>query len=226
MDAGEGYVSGQFDYLADLPGGGGVNRRGGPIDGDQFRFRLQGQYAITDHIAVGGYLPIIDNAGDHGRGGLGDLTAYGQYRLDQIIDPNAIDLTAQLDVVLPTGDYREYRDAGRLGLRPEVLAYKDFGPVGPGVFGAYGLVGYTIADHTDVHLGIAGTYEVAHVAGILEIYGVHAFGRRDRSSGTVTPGIAYRGFNNLDLALGIPIGLTDKSPDVGLTLKVTYAFPN
>ncbi len=227
--AGEGYVSGQFDYLADLPGAGGVGRRGGLFDGDQFRFRAQGQYAITDHLAVGGYLPILDNAGDHGQSGLGDLTAYGQYRLDQLIDTDVVDVTAQLGVVLPTGDFGEFRDAGRLAVQPVALAYKDFGLVGPGVLGAYGMVGFTLGDRSDFRAGVAGTYEVAHVAAILEFYGTEELGPEShhrRSFVTFTPGVAYRGLRNLDLALGIPIGLTDRSPDVGVTLKVTYTFGN
>lgn len=228
--AGEGYVSGQFDFLSDLPGGGGSRPRGTPVDGDQFRFRAQGQYGVTDHLAVGGYLPVIDNAGAHGEAGFGDLTAYGQYRLDQVIDPNVVDVTVQLGVVLPTGDFGEYRDNGRLGIQPVVLAYKDFGKLGPGVLGAYGMFGFTFSDRADLRAGVAATYEVAHWAGIVEFYGTDQLGpartRQRRNFVTATPGIAYRGFRNLDLALGVPIGLSDKSPDVGLTLKFTYAFPN
>ena len=143
--AGEGYLSGQFSYVQ--------FRRNG--SSNKYRFQVQGQYGVTNQIAVGGYIPGIVNEGTgyfagESNGGTGDVVAYAQFKFDRLIDPKLFSLTAQVDVELPTGDENESRDRDKFAVRPLALAYKDFGRVGPGRLGAYGLLGFTITDDADV----------------------------------------------------------------------------
>ena len=155
---GEGYLTADFRYLK-FPG-----------DHRQYRYQLQGQYGITDHLAAGAYVPGItldDAAGTHT--GFGDVVLYGQYKLDQVVNPDVVDLTAQVDVVLPTGDRPSGRDTGHFGVRPLLLAYKDFGRQGPGDLGLYGLLGFTITTDADVRLGVAATYQVDRLVAVLEL---------------------------------------------------------
>ena len=221
--AGEAYVSGQGNYFDDFPGAGGLDPFGYSLKGQEVRLQVQGQYGITDQIAVGGYLPFIDNLKSGASTGLGDIGLYAQYKLDRVIDPQVVDVTAQLDVLVPSGDYNGFRDNGQVGVRPLALAYKDFGRHGPGVAGAYGLLGFTAAGRCDLRIGLAGTYEFGPVTGVLELFGVHGFGSA-RRSGFFTPGVVYRGVDSFEFALGVPLGISNTSPDWGVTFKVTYAF--
>jgi len=141
--AGEGYITGNFTYLK-FPG-----------TTKEYRYQVQGQYAFTDQIAVGAFIPVITSKINRSNTGMGDVGIYGQYKLDQIINPEIVDVTVQLDMILPTGDRTELQDTGKFGVRPLILAYKDFGQHGPGDFGLYGLFGFTITTNSDVRAGIA-----------------------------------------------------------------------
>ena len=214
--AGEGYLSGQFNLL----------EREDTFR--QYRFQLQGQYGITDQIAVGAFVPVIYNQGlgffdGDDFTGVGDIGIYGQYKFDKLIDPDLFSLTAHVSVVLPTGDRYESRDRGHFGVRPLALAYKDFGVLGPGRLGAYGLLGFTASEDADLRFGLAATYEIAHVVAALELGG--AGGSPPDGPGiTLTPGVIYRGVDGFEFLLGVPIGVSNAAPDYGVTLKVTYGF--
>ncbi len=209
--AGEGYLSGQFNYLK-FPG---------PVR--EYRYQIQGQYGITDQIAAGAYIPVLhtDFGGDHT--GTGDVGLYGQYKFDRFINPEIVDVTAQVDVVLPTGSSSELRDTGHFGVRPLALAYKDFGRQGPGTLGAYGLIGFTVTTNSDFRLGLAATYEMDRLAGVLEFFDTTG-NRLGRPLVSVTPGLVYRGLGPLEVAGGIPLGVNNGSPHWGVTFKLTYAF--
>ena len=214
--AGEGYLSGQFNYLRLFS------------DFNQYRYQLQGQYGVTDQVAVGAYVPYLYNSNrfnDRTTNGVGDVVLYAQYKFDQLIDPKLLSLTAHVSVVLPTGDDDDVRDTGRFGVRPLVLGYKDFGLVGPGRLGAYAQLGFTISNDADVRWGVAATYEYAHFVGVVELTGQDGSDYYGNIA-LLTHGIVYRGFENFELAVAVPLGLTNDSPDWGVTAKVTYAFPN
>ena len=185
---------------------------------------------MTDQIAVGGYVPGIINKGTGyyagvSNGGTGDVVVYAQYKVDKLIDPRLFSLTGHVSVELPTGDQDQSRDRDKFGVRPLALAYKDFGRVGPGRLGAYGLLGFTITDDAHVRWGLAATYECERCVGVLELTGNDGSDHYGNVA-LFTPGLVYRGFHQFELAVGIPIGLTNDSPDVGVTAKVTYALPD
>ncbi len=211
--AGEGYVNAEFRFVK-YPG-----------DVKQYLYDVKGEYALTDQLAVGGWVPLynakLGSTGSHT--GFGDVTFFGQYKLDQLINPDVINLTAQLDVVLPTGSRTRLRDTGKFGVRPLIEAYKNFGQVGPGTIGAYALLGFNITTNPDVRIGAAGTYEWEKVVGILEFDDL-AGDKRGRPLVTITPGVAYRGLNPFEFAFGLPFGVNDGSPDWGIIIKATYAF--
>jgi hypothetical protein len=210
--AGEAYVSGSFDFLK-YPG-----------TTKQFRYQLQGQYAFTDQIAAGGFVPGITTKLNHSYTGLGDIDLYAQYKLDQIINPEIVDLTVQVDLILPTGKSSEMRDTGRFGVRPLLLLYKDFGQRGPGDLGVYGLAGFTFTTNSDFRLGAAATYQINEWAGIIEFYdqdGIHG-----HPYVQVTPGICYRGFAAWEMSVGVPVGVSKGTPDWGVIAKITYRFAN
>jgi hypothetical protein len=107
-------------------------------------------------------------------------------------------------------------------VRPLLLAYKDF-HAGPGELGVYGLLGVTITTDSDARIGLAGTYEYHRIYGILEFDDITG----NQLSGptvTITPGVAYAAINPWEFALGVPIGLNDKSPQWGIEFKLTYAI--
>jgi hypothetical protein len=210
--AGEAYVTADFNFLK-FPG-----------SEKQYRYQLQGQYAFTDQIAVGGFVPGITTADllNHTYTGLGDITLYGQYKLDQFINPEVVNLTVQLDMILPTGDVTQMRDTGKFGVRPLLLAYKDFGQHGPGYFGVYGLIGFTVTTNSDFRIGAAATYQINDWVGIFEFYdqdGIHG-----HPEVLLTPGITYRGLSQWELSVGVPVGVTTGTPDWGIIAKVTYVF--
>jgi hypothetical protein len=211
---GEGYVDASFRYFS----------FGHDQDNlDDFQFGAQGQYSFTDQLAVGGLWSFehqsTDDLGDHT--GINDLIAYGQYKLDQIVPHDAVDLTAQLDLVFPTGKASEGRGLGHFAVRPWILAYKAW-TVGPGELGVYGELGVTITTHSDVRIGLAATYEWQKIVGILEFDDIA--GDKRAPSVIFSPGVAYRGIKPLEFLLGIPIGMNDSSPDVGVMIKALWAF--
>ena len=209
--AGEGYLSGQFNYLK-FPG-----------SVREYRYQIQGQYGITDQVAAGAFIPVVhaDYEGSHT--GTGDVGLYGQYKFDRLINPEIVDVTAQVDVILPTGSSTQLRDTGHFGVRPLALVYKDFGRQGPGTLGAYGLLGFTVTTNSDFRLGLAATYEIDRLAGVLEFSDITG-NRLGRPLVSVTPGFVYRGWGPLELAAGIPLGVNNGSPHWGVTFKLTYDF--
>ena len=211
--AGEGYLSADFSY-ANFPKSVRV-----------YRYQLQGQYGFTDQIAAGAFIPGITTKLSTTSTGLGDITLYAQYKMDQFINPEIVDVTLQLDMILPTGDRSVLRDTGKFGVRPFVLAYKDFGTHGPGIIGAYGSFGFTITTNSDVRVALAATYQIDRLTGILEFYdqtGSHQGGPQV----DITPGIAYRGLSPWEFSVGVPIGINKGSPDWGVICKLTFAFQN
>jgi hypothetical protein len=207
---GEGYVTGSFAYLSF------------PEKVREYRYQVQGQFSFTDQLAAGGFVPVIHSKIGDSHTGFGDLTFYGQYKLDQLVPHSIVDLTAQVDVILPTGDRNELRDTGRFGVRPLILAYKDIGAVGPGELGAYADFGFTITEDSDVRFALAATYEIQRVVGIVELFD-QAGSKIGRPFLTLSPGIAFRP-SRFEFALGFPIGLNKDSPDWGLILKATVAW--
>jgi hypothetical protein len=209
--AGEAYVTANFDYLK-FPG-----------SVKEYRYQVQGQYGLTDQIAVGAYIPVISAKTRGTDTGFGDVGIYGQYKLDKFINPEIIDVTVQADFVLPTGNHTELRDTGHFGFRPLVLAYKDFGIQGPGRLGAYAFFGFTVTTNSDVRFGLAGTYQYNDVVGVLEFYD-QAGDNFGRPLVQLTPGIVYRGFHPFEVAVGVPIGVNSGTPDWGINFKLSYVF--
>jgi hypothetical protein len=210
--AGEAYASAEFTLL------------GFPHEVKQYRYQLQGQYSITNQLAVGGFLPYLDNTFSGGSNdGFGDLTFYAQYKLDQFINADVVNLTAQLDLITPTGDINRNLDTGRFGVRPAILVYKSFGQVGPGDIGTYGTFGFTLTTHTDVRIGVAMTYQWQRLVGVME-FDDRAGDNFGEPLITFTPGIVYVGTAPWELAVGVPLGANNASPDWGVVVKLTYAF--
>jgi hypothetical protein len=210
--AGEAYADANFTLL------------GFPHSAKEYRYQVQGQYSITDQLAVGGFLPYVDNTFTGGSNdGFGDLTFYGQYKLDQFINPDVVNLTAQLDLILPTGDINRNLDTGRFGVRPGILLYKNFGQVGPGSIGTYGTFAFTLTTHTDVRFGMAVTYQWQKFVGVIE-FDDRAGDQFGEPLVTFSPGLVYIGTRPWELAVGVPLGANNASPNWGVVIKLTYAF--
>ncbi len=210
--AGEAYITGDFDF-SKYPG-----------STKQFRYQLQGQYGITDQLAIGGFAPGISTKIKRTQTGIGDIDLYAQYKLDQFVNPEIVDLTVQVDLVLPTGNSSRMRDTGKFGVRPLLLAYKDFGQQGPGILGVYGLAGFTVTTNSDIRLAAAVTYQINQWVGIFEFYdqdGVHGHPFVE-----LTPGLSYRGFGAWEFTVGVPVGVSKGTPDYGIAGKISYRFAN
>jgi hypothetical protein len=200
----------------------------------QYQFTVQGQYSFTNQLLVGGQWGVEHDDRDETKNSVGqivsggsstgvnDLIVYTQYKLDQFISHDIIDLTAQLDVILPLGKASEERGLGHFGVRPVILAFKDF-PAGPGTIGAYGFLGTTLTTHVDVIFGGAATYEWKKIVGILE-FDDQAGEKQGEPLVVLTPGVAYRGIEPWEFEIGVPFGLNDASPDWGFIAKATWAF--
>jgi hypothetical protein len=210
--AGEGYITGSFSYLK-FPG-----------TTKAYRYQIQGQYGFTDQIAAGAYIPVVTAKMNSTSTGAGDVGIYAQYKLDQFINPEIVDVTVQLDMILPTGDRTAMQDTGKFGVRPLILAYKDFGQHGPGDLSLYGLLGFTITTNSDIRAGIAATYQYQNLVGIFELFDQAGSGIRPLLE--FTPGFAYRRFAPWEIAVGVPVGVTSGTPDWGVTFKLTYVFQN
>ena len=217
--AGEGYASAQVYFTR-------------YSDRDRtVRVQVQGQYGVTDQIAVGAFVPVVYTTFTGGGGrsvsytDVGDVGIYGQYKFDRLVNPEIVGLTGQVDLILPTGSASQRRDTGKFGVRPLALAYKDFGRQGPGTLGVYGLLGFTVTTNSDFRLGLAATYEVKRLAAVLEFTDTTGT-QSGRPQVILTPGLVYRGIKALEVAAGVPLGLNSGSPDFGVTFKLTYAFQN
>jgi hypothetical protein len=208
---GEAYVTGNFDFVK-YPGNTKV-----------YRYQIQGQYGVTDQIAVGGFLPLISSKTNGTHFGLGDIGIYAQYKLDRIINPQIINITGQLDLILPTGNHSELRDTGKFGVRPLLLLYKDFGMWGPGDLGFYGLFGFTLTTNTDVRCDLAMTYQINDLVGVAE-FDSQAGDKQGRPLIQFTPGLVYRGLTPWEIGIGVPVGVNSGTPDWSLNFKLTYAF--
>jgi hypothetical protein len=213
LAAGEAYVTGNFDFVK-FPG-----------PDKQYRYQVIGEYGITNQISAGTFIPLISSKNGNGTHvGFGDVGIYGKYKFDRLIDPQVIDLTAQLDMILPTGDRTRLEDTGKFGVRPLLLAYKDFGMHGPGDLGMYALLGFTITTNSDFRFGLAATYQYNDFVGIMEFYD-QAGDKQGRPLVQFTPGLAYRGLDPLEFSIGAPIGVNSGTPDWGINFKITYLFP-
>ena len=126
-------------------------------------------------------------------------------------------------MVLPTGSRSEGIDTGKFGVRPLILAYKDFGPLGDGELGAYGVFGGTITTNSDLRAGAAVTYEINRIAAIVEVFD-QTGDRGGKPLLTITPGFSFRQIDPLELVVGFPLGATENSPHWGVIVKLTYAF--
>jgi hypothetical protein len=214
--AGEAYVTGQFRFEK-YPG-----------STKTYLYQLQGQYSFTDQIAVGGIFPVEDVRDYHGtsgsHAGVSDVTIYGQYKLDQLVSHDVVDLTAQADVILPFGTAHEGLGTGHFGVRPDILAYKAFDGVGPGLLGLYGSAGVTFTTNIDFRMGLAATYDYEGIVGVFEFDDVTGREIGGRPFVAFTPGVVYHGLNPWEFSVGFPFGVNDNSPDWGILLKATYAF--
>lgn len=206
---GEGYATLSLDY-AKFPG-----------QFDEYRYQFQTEYALTNRFALGGFIPVISTHEASPNVGFGDIVVYGQYKLDQLIAHDSLDLTAQVDLVFPTGDRNQLRDTGRVGVRPLLQAFKDFGRVGPGHVGAYGELGCTFSDYTDIRCGLAGSYEVNRYVAILEFYEQAG---RGPAFITITPGVSIPTGSPLEISVGSPVGLNHGSPDWSIVFKASVAW--
>jgi hypothetical protein len=212
---GEGYATANFNFFS----------FGSDHDNfTRYQFGGQGQYSFTDQLAVGGLWGFehdtTDHLGDHT--GVNDLIVYGQYKLDQVVPHDVVDLTAQVDLIFPTGKASEGRGLGHFGVRPWIEAFKAW-TVGPGILGAYANFGITLTTNVDVRFGLAATYEWEKIVGILEFDDI-AGDNHGAPTVTFSPGVAYRGIKPLEFLLGIPIGMNNASPDVGVVVKATWNF--
>jgi hypothetical protein len=205
----EWYVSGEFRFL-DFEHGVKT-----------YLYQLQGQYSFTEQLAVGGILPFQDASFSGGSNeGMGNTIFYAQYKLDQLVNHDIVDLTAQGDFVIPGSSDTGASD--HFGVRPWILAYKGF-EVGGGEIGAYGALGFTLTTNPDFRMNLAGTYDWEKIVGVLEFTDI-AGDKIGAPQVAITPGIVYHGINPWEFGLGLPFGLNNASPNWGIVLKVTFAF--
>lgn len=208
-DKGEFYATGYFNFTR-IP------------NVKEYNFGVDGEYGITDQLAVGANIPIssIDVENGNSHTGFGDISVFAQLNLDSFLEIKQMDktnITAQLAISFPTGSERDGLGLGHVDFGPSLLAYHDFGHYGAGDVGGYGDAGFDLSTQSAAHLGFAATYEQRRISALLEWL---ITSRGGNSNIFITPGIVYRGFENFELALGFPIAW--RSDQWGVTLKATY----
>lgn len=211
-DAGQFYATGEFQYLR-------TNIE------QTYTFDVRGEYGITNMISVGGEIPVIHNDPSGGIDGdshtdIGDITLNGQFSLDKILGlkhPEKLNVTGEFDVGLPTGSHDDGTGTSHLLIRPELLAYRDFGRIGEMDFSGYGLLGFDISTSSGMRLGFAGAFDVNHFTVLLEYLLLVDSGG---NTAFVSPGVVFRGFKNWELAFGVPINLG--MDQWGVDFKATF----
>lgn len=216
-------------------------------DGDDLLLGLSVEYGITDRFAVGaGWIPYrkiyFDQASD--QSGPGDLELGVKYAFDKNEDLQ-LQIAIGLGVTLPTGDEDKGLSEGNRVYEPFIVLSKDFGDDTNIHFNlAYGFVEVVNRPH---EIGLAEKEEIMdggkdganglalnlglvtklspHWRGTLELnLETNEIDDGEETESFFTPGLVWKGLDDFEFGLGVPIGLTDESPDWGLIAKASYEF--
>lgn len=177
------------------------------------------ELGITDWLQVGVEVPyrwIDGKEGEEDEDGLRDV---GVSVLCVLLNDDALILSGAVEVNFPSGDEDKELGEGKIEVEPMLLGAARFDGIE-----LYGGVGGEITDEDEVFTYSAGLVAaLGPVVGLLEVSGESgAEGGGDEA--VIAPGLAVEVMDDVELLIGVPIGLNDDSPDWGATFRVTAEF--
>ena len=172
------------------------------------------EYGITDWFQIGFEAPYrwIDTEAD----GFQDIEFSAAARL---FSEDGFTLTAAGELELPTGDEDDELGEGNVTYEALLLGAWRQGDVE-----LYSGIGFEFSenDQTAVSYSAAGVVEVTEpLALIVELAGEHADGEDEVR---LAPGLRWALTDDLELVLGLPIGLSEDAADWGAVLKLSLEF--
>lgn len=165
---------------------------------------------------------VLDNSG------LNDLSVALKWRF---LELGPASFALKPVITFPTGDYDRRLGAGRLAYGATLISTVEFKPVA-----LHANLGYTLQKYRDVDkdgsrdnlwsLSLAGTVEV--MKGLQLVAEIGAATDADKGNTTwpafITGGVIYSARDNLDLSLGVKVGLNKPETDAALLAGVTFKF--
>lgn len=197
--------------------GGGLGMEEGGMNFNQLRARAE--YGITNQFEVRAELPVTfsDQAGTTELSPTFDQIGLGAlYNLTPMNDPMMISAAVDVDIPLSTGSQSGVAD--EILYKPALLAGYDFGP-------------------TEVHANLQGVLGGAARGLNFDIGGAYSTGalvptfelnaRAIENAGPqvyATPGLFYNFSNRVEVGVGVPIGLNDRS-STSIMAKLNVQLP-
>lgn len=183
------------------------------------------ELGITGRFQVGLTIPIVnrrpnrvsaDDDPEAATLGIGDVEAEFLYA---VIDRDQLVVAVALEIGFPTGDEGRELGEGKFEWEPSLR-----GAVEIGETWLFAAVGAEIAEDAETAI----TYGAALArpmgfgfAGVLEVNGSTG---GEKELLFLVPGLAWRPATDIELRLGVPIGLTREAPDWGLVAAITASF--
>lgn len=179
---------------------------------------LEIEYGITDSLQIGVELPyrVLDakESGESDADGVGDIELEALWNL---FNDGVFVASISTGVGLPTGD--EDRELGEGEVEYEIM-----------------ILCAIVLENIEIYAGIGGEFtddeeafvysaglavDFVSAVGLVEIAG--AYGGEEEEV-YISPGISFEVMDDIDLVLGVPIGLTSESADWGLTFRLSTEF--
>jgi hypothetical protein len=180
-------------------------------------------YGFTDRLQLTTQIPyvFVDPDGGRATSGIGDVEVKGRYALlDYREHPYGLDIG--LGLQLPTGDRRRDLGDGRVALAPSFTASAWLGPVNAQANGAWHHAFGAAAEPGD-----EGEYNLAFVYPIRRWFVVlegNGESNHERTNYYVTPEVAWRATEALELRLAIPVPVTRTAGDYAVIAGFTIEF--
>lgn len=207
-----------FSHL-DFDDAGTDDRR--PFTGTETRIEAQVAFGVTDAITAELRFPYVflDPDGGDSASGWGDVDI--DLKVGVPGGERAVHVAIGGRLTVPTGD--EERALGQSG--PEFRAYvAASGKVGP-----VGLHAQPYLELEDGRRGQVGLSVAAEIGALgPQVVGLLGFnGHWEKGQGaiaSITPGAVYVAYPGFEISAGIPLGLTDDTPDWGVLADLKLAF--
>lgn len=177
------------------------------------------EVGLTDSFQIGVELPyrfLDGKAGEEDADGVGDV---GLSALCRFVQEGPLVLSGVVEVNLPSGDDDRELGEGAIEVEPMLL-----GAIRLDGVEAYAGVGGEFTDDEEAFTYSAGLAALlGPLVGLLEVSGVVG-GEAGEDEAFIAPGLAAEVADDVQLLIGVPIGLNDDSADWGVTFRIAIEF--
>lgn len=170
---------------------------------DRFQATLEPSYAS------------VDPRGQSAERGLGDVEAELLYSI--LGEEAPVLLSFGWGIGLPTGNEDKGLGDGDLTMESTLSLGKDVGR--GGIYASF--AGELDGEETEFHYGVAVVHSIGDWRPSLELSRLDS---DDEGLWYLAPGLTRTGTGDLELALGLPVGLTQEAADWGVAFMLTYEF--